>query len=162
MRVQQLYSAALYKLKTAQSPGHLDGMELKLGSASKIVNLKIPVMFIIGDIQGGNTICGCHVHYGQKARRISRMCDAGPKQLCNPRIGSCQRLQMQDIMDLVTNENYEELYHLYQAQHWIAWFDLDYGGHLEGIFTAACPPEALHALENGLFFICFKNCLMSP
>ena len=56
--MQQLYSAALYHLKLAQSPGHLEGVELQLGSKIKKVNLKIPVMFIIGDIQGGNTICG--------------------------------------------------------------------------------------------------------
>ena len=151
-RMQQLYSAALYSLKIAQSPGHLDQVELKLGSTSKTVNLKIPVMFIIGDNQGGDTICGRHIHYGKTARRISRLCDAGPSQLSKPKIGSCKRLIMQDVMNLVTNENYEELYNLYQAQHWIAWFDLDYGGNPEGIFTAACPPEALHALENGIFF----------
>ena len=150
--MQQLYSAALYSLKVAQSPGHLDQVELMLGSMSKTVNLKIPVMFIIGDNQGGDTICGRRIHYGKTARRISRMCDAGPSQLGKPEIGSCKRLIMQDVMTLVTEEKYKELYNLYQAQHWIAWFDLDYGGNPEGIFTAACPPEALHALENGIFF----------
>ena len=149
--MQQLYAAALHSLTVAQSPGHLDQIELQLGSASKVVNLKIPVMFIIGDNQGGDTICGRHIHYGRTARRISRMCDAGPMQLSKPEIGSCRRLIMQDIMNLVTTKNYEELFDLYQAQHWIAWFDLDYGGNPEGIFTAACPPEALHALENGIF-----------
>ena len=58
---------------------------------------------------------------------------------------------MQDVMKLVTDKKYEELHNLYQAQHWIAWFDLDYGGNPEGVFTAACPPEALHALENSVF-----------
>ena len=38
-----------------------------------------------------------------------------------------------------------------------AWFDLDYGGNPEGIFTAACPPEALHALENGIFLYVLKE-----
>ena len=150
-RMQQLYSAALYNLRVAQSPGYLDQIELQLGSTSKIVNLKVPVMFIIGDNQGGDTLCGRHIHYGITARRISRMCDAGPSQLSDPQIGSCKRLIMQDIINLLISENYEELYDLYQAQHWIAWFDLDYGGNPEGIFTAACPPEALHALENGIF-----------
>lgn len=45
---------------------------------------------------------------------------------------------------------------MYQVPHHVAWFDLDYGGNPEGIFTAACPPEALHALENGIY----KNILL--
>lgn len=58
---------------------------------------------------------------------------------------------MKDVMQFVHKQDGNALYDLYQAQHWIAWFDLDYGGNPEGIFTAACPPEALHALENGIF-----------
>ena len=67
-RLQQLYSAALYKLKLAQSPGYLDNVELKLGSKSKFVNLKIPIMYIIGDNQGGDTIYGRIVNYGKWQR----------------------------------------------------------------------------------------------
>ena len=80
------------------------------------------------------------------------MCNAGPEQLAKPSIGSCKRLIMKDIMDYVKEEKYDALHDLYQAPHWIAWFDLDYGGNPEGIFSAACPPEALHALENGIYF----------
>ena len=108
-------------------------------------------MFIIGDNQGGDGICGQHIHYGNTARQISQTCNAGPEQLSNPTAGSCTRLVMQDVMQLVLDHNGSALFDLYQAQHWIAWFDLDYGGNPEGIFTAACPPEALHALENGIF-----------
>jgi hypothetical protein len=36
-----------------------------------------------------------------------------------------------------------------------AWFDVNYGGCKYGIFSAACPVEALHAMENGLI----KQCL---
>src|SRR5688500_3724300 len=54
-------------------------------------------------------------------------------------------------MDHVTNNDKNDLYRLVQALHWIAWFDIDYGGNPEGIFSAACPPEGLHALENGIF-----------
>ena len=93
----------------AQSPGHLEGVELQLRSKIKKVNLKIPVLFIIGDIQGGNTICGQNVNYSKSARRIFRMCNAGPKHLSKPQIGACQQLIMQDIMNMVikkTGKNY--------------------------------------------------------
>ena len=60
--LQQLYLAAMYKLKAAKSPGYLDNVELKLGSKSKIVNLKILTMYIIKDNQSSITICGCIVN----------------------------------------------------------------------------------------------------
>ena len=54
-------------------------------------------------------------------------------------------------MNYITKDDTKALYNFYQAPHWIAWFDVDYGGNPEGIFSAACPPEPLHALENGIF-----------
>ena len=79
------------------------------------------------------------------------MCNAGPQQLQCPKIGSCKRLIMKDVMKKVQENNNEYLESIYQAKHWIVWFDLDYGENPKGIFTATCPPEALHALENGIF-----------
>ena len=150
-RLQQLYQAALQDLIKTQSDGSMNNIELRLGNKSKVVNLKIPLMFIIGDIQGGDAICGKNLHHGKTARRISRICDAGPQHLGNPKIGNCSRLHMQDIMDLVIENDIEALHALYQAPHWIAWFDIDYSGNPEGIFSAACPLEPLHALEKGIF-----------
>jgi hypothetical protein len=36
-------------------------------------------------------------------------------------------------------------------------FDVDYGSSLLGIFFAACPPEGLHALEQGILFRSFET-----
>ena len=58
---------------------------------------------------------------------------------------------MNDVITLVNDKDLGPLQGLYQAPHWIPWFDLNYGGNPEGIFTAACPPEALCALENGIY-----------
>ena len=44
-----------------------------------------------------------------------------------------------------------------QYKSWQAFFDIDYGGLPGGVFTAACPPEALHSLENGLINHCLKE-----
>ena len=41
-------------------------------------------MFIIGDNQGGDGICGRTLHYGTGSKRISRMCNAGPDELIFP------------------------------------------------------------------------------
>ena len=91
-----LYQAVLQDLIKTQSDGSMNNIELRLGNKSKIVNLKIPLTFIIGDIQGSDAKCGRHIHYGKTARRISRICDAGPQHLGNPKIGNCNRFNMQD------------------------------------------------------------------
>ena len=44
-----------------------------------------------------------------------------------------------------------------QNTTWQAFYDINYGGSPGGVFTAACPPEALHSIENGLVFHCLKK-----
>ena len=115
------------------------------------MNLKIPLAFIIGDNQGGDQIAGRTCHYGLTAKRISRTCDATPANYADVTKDSCTFLVMEDIKDLVRNEEWGQLQSLYQAQCWNPFFDVDYGANKWGIFFAACPPEALHALEQGVF-----------
>ena len=62
---------------------------------------------------------------------------------------------MKDVMNMVTNDDKDGLYKLMQGNFWLAFFDVDFGGWPGGIFTAGCPIEALHALDNGIF----KHCL---
>ena len=64
--LQQLYKAALFDLKQTQSNGSLDNIELQLGGKVKTVNLKIPVMYIIDDNQGGDSICGQYIFLWEK------------------------------------------------------------------------------------------------
>src|SRR5687768_5677352 len=98
----------------------MNNIELHLGNKTEIINLKIPLMFIIGNSQGGDAICGRHMYYGKTAQHISRMCDAIPKHLAKARIGKCKRNIMQDVMDYVTNNDTSALFDLYQAPHWIS------------------------------------------
>ena len=44
-----------------------------------------------------------------------------------------------------------------QSKQYQAFFDIEYGGSPGGGFTAACPPETLHALENGIILHCLKE-----
>ena len=129
----------------------MNNIYLQLGDKAKYVNLKIPLAFIIGDNQGGDQIAGRICHYGIHAKRISRTCDATPDNYADVSKDSCTFLVMEDIKEMVRNEEWEELASLYQAQCWNPFFDVDYGANKWGIFLAACPPEALHALEQGVF-----------
>ena len=70
-QLQQLYTAALESLKNAQQGIGLNNILLKLGRKQNFVDIKIPLMFIIGENQGGDSICGRTIFYGKSARRIS-------------------------------------------------------------------------------------------
>ena len=72
---------------------------------------------------------------------------------------------MKYIKKLVDDNKTEKLKKLHQYNVQNAWFDKDFGDCPYGIFSAACPVEPLHALENGLISECIKvlyNKLGSP
>lgn len=151
IRLFKLYSVALQSFIAAQQAGAMDDIYLALGDKAKFVNMKIPLAFIIGDNQGGDMIAGRTCHYGITASRISRCCDATPDNYADVTADSCSFLEMERIMDLVRTQSWGELDSLYQAPFWNPFFDVDYGASSLGIFFAACPPEGLHALEQGIF-----------
>lgn len=121
------------------------------------MNLKAPLAFIIGDSQGCDSICRSFAYYNRDACHISHMCNATPNNYNNLHACSCELLVMDDIKALVEENKLELLNNLLQATHWLALYKIHYGGSPGRIFTAACPPEALHSLENGLIFHCLKE-----
>jgi hypothetical protein len=147
----KLFNAGLKSFIEAQQSDVLRGIYVQLGDKAKRVNLKIPLAFIIGDNMGGDQISGRRVSYGLWAKRISRTCDATPANYADVDKDSCTFLEMDDIKKMVLAKAWHDLENLYQAQCWNPFFDVDYGANIWGIFFAACPPEALHALEQGVF-----------
>jgi hypothetical protein len=150
-RLFQLYEAGLASYVKAQKPGAMDDVYLPLGDKGKVVNMLIPLAFIIGDNQGGDGIAGRAAYYGLSARRISRNCDATVDTYATIEHDCCSPLNMEEIKALVDAKDWKTLYNLHQVECWNPFFDVCYGGNPGGIFTAACPAEALHALENGIF-----------
>ena len=125
-------------------------MYFPLADKGKDVNLLVPLAFIVGDNQGGDGITGRATVYNETARRICRSCNATIAQYDTIESDSCEPLNTNDIMAMVTSQDWPGLHSLHQAPCWNPFFDVCYGGNPGGIFTAACPAEALHALENGL------------
>ena len=72
-------------------------------------------------------------------------------------MNNCKMLVMEDVMQMCRNKDEKRLDKLMQSLSWQAFFDINYGGSPGGVFTAACPPEALHSLENGLVLHCLKQ-----
>ena len=58
---------------------------------------------------------------------------------------------MQDVIDLVQHQEFDNLHALFQAPHWLAFFNLNFAGNPGGLFMTAMPIDALHTLENGIF-----------
>ena len=74
-RLQKIYEALFESLVKAEQDGSLDNVEVTLGSYTKNVNIKAPVMFFIGDMQGGDKLCGTTIAYGKELERPCRKCD---------------------------------------------------------------------------------------
>ena len=92
-RFQQMCNILLEEVIEAQAPGALDGVLLRLGPYEKLVNLKIPVAFIIGDAQGGDYICSRSLNYnGETGKRSCCTCDVGPKSMCLATPNMCLRI----------------------------------------------------------------------
>lgn len=160
-RLFQLYEVGLASFIKAQQPGAMNSVYLQLAEKAKEVNLLIPLAFIIGDNQGGDNIAGRAAYYGLHARRISRNCDATVETYSTIEPDCCAPLNMEDIKQMVIDQDWDALHELHQCPCWNPFFDVCCGGNPGGIFSAACPAEALHALENGICPHALRNVLVA-
>jgi hypothetical protein len=158
-RLFQLFEVGLSSFVAAQQAGAMEDIYLPLGGKGKDVNMLVPLSFIVGDNQGGDGITGRAAVYNETARRICRSCNATIDHYDTIESDCCVPLNMEDIMAMVTSQDWPGLHSLHQVPSWNPFFDVCYGGNPGGIFTAACPAEALHALENGLFLHSLKAVL---
>ena len=71
-------------------------MPMTLGGVSKVVDGKTPVMKIIGDIQGGDKICGCFAPYSNAMTRPCRKCNVKGEQLGDPDV-ICRGISQQRV-----------------------------------------------------------------
>src|SRR5437868_7910835 len=123
LRKNLLLETVLDSFKEAQKPNALNGVPLTLGNKTKEVNLKVPFAFIIGDIQGGDNICGRSAYYRADAKRLCRMCDATPAAYISKEMDHCKLLVMEDIKQLCLNKNEEKLKEMLQSVNYQAFFD---------------------------------------
>jgi hypothetical protein len=153
-RLNAIFKTILATVIEAQQSGALGNIPFIFGDDIKLVNLKVPVIFIIGDMQGGDMICCTTGHYSNKLHRLCRKCNVRGDESGDPLV-QCKKINMVRIMQLVKDIRQDILddFNKYNVDN--AWFDVSYGGCLFGIFSASCPIEPLHVLENGII----PNCL---
>ena len=75
---------------------------------------------------------------------------------CGDPLIQCKKINMVRMMQLVKDNKQDILdnYNQYNVNN--AWSDVSYGGCRFGIFSAACPIEPLHSLENGVIPDCIS------
>ena len=154
-RLHQVLKTILASFVKFQKEDHMKPISLAFGNNKRNMVLKTPCFFIIGDMQGGDKMASSSVCYSNKINRLCRKCNIRGKDSGNPNI-ECQKIKMKSIQDLVEQDKSKELKAMNQYNVHNAWFDVDFGGCPYGIFSAACPVEPLHALENGLMYNCLE------
>ena len=154
-RLHSIFKTILTTLIEAQKAGALDDIPISFGGQCKKVNLKVPVIFIIGDMQGGDKICCTTCHYSNKLNRLCRKCNVRGEDSGDPLV-QCKRISMVKMMKLVQDDRQDILDQFNQYNVHNAWFDVSYGGCRFGIFSAACPIEPLHSIENGIIPDCLN------
>ena len=154
-RLHKILDTILASYVACQNDDSLHHTTLHLGCESKMVNLKVPCFFIIGDMQGGDKMCCSAPVYMDKLNRLCRKCNVKGSESGDPFV-QCQKIVSNRIRHLVESRNRVELQKLNQYCVKNAWFKVDFGGCPYGIFSAACPVEPLHSLENGIIADCLK------
>ena len=90
---------------------------------------------------------------------MCRKCNVRGSESGDPFV-KCKRMSQDKIVALIKAGDKKTLAYFHQYNVHSACFDLEYGGCRFGIFSAASPVEALHALENGLIPACMTVLFM--
>lgn len=134
--------------KAAQIPGALSNSKIRLGRIEKVVDLYVPLQFIIGDVEGGDQLCSRQSYRGELCPRICRTCDVSTLNCVRTDI-RCKRIKVAHIRQLVHSQNLVALKLLAQRPTYNCFYDIDNGKDPYGIFSMV-HTEGLHALEVGV------------
>jgi hypothetical protein len=146
-RHHQILQKLLESHITIQRAGGIEDIPIELGTVRKQVNVKVPVGLILGDMQGGDKHYGSVVGYSNAMARLCRQCNIAGNESGNLLV-KCRKMSMVKIRQYVLDGDVKALKQISQNNVYSAWFDCDFGGCELGIFSAAMPVEALHAVED--------------
>jgi hypothetical protein len=125
-RLPAIFKTLLASIIEAQEAGALDNIPISFGGITKMVNLKVPVIFIIGDIQGGDKICCTTCHYSNKLHCLCCKYNVRGDKSGDPLI-ECKKMNMIRMMQLVKDNRQDFLDNFNQYNVHNAWFDVSYG-----------------------------------
>lgn len=130
------------------------GWKLKFGFQEYDVFFRVPVLFIIGDTDGHDKLCG---RYGsrQNVARLCRYCDTAFDETDNPFI-KYSYTEQNKITSLICKNKCDELSKI--SMHCIknAWHEVDWCDQKRGVHGGTCA-EVMHCLQHGLFLYCLNQ-----
>jgi hypothetical protein len=112
------------------------------------VNLKIPVLFIIGDTEGLDKICGRYTSRNN-IQRTCRCCDCPFDETDNPKY-KFKYNNHKKMMKQVQIGTKESLRGISQHKLSNAWENVQFCDNQRGLFGAVCG-DIMHCLQHGLF-----------
>jgi hypothetical protein len=131
------------------NPTILDNFPLRIGDQVQIVNLRIPVAFIISDTKGADQLCGRYISYAEKVKRLHRTCTCAPADATNT-TDKCSWVLMDAMMNIIDRGDKEELNQYSQnpiPNH--AFRYINFGANPHGIYGAT-PNDLMHGLKLGI------------
>lgn len=116
--------------------------------------LKIPVLFIIGDTEGHDKICGRYMNR-QVTPYLCRYCDIHRDDIDDPFIES-NLTKMRDVVKLVSKKDRASLNAM--SMHLIknAWHEIQFCDTKQGLHGATLA-ELLHSMQQGIFEYTIKQ-----
>jgi hypothetical protein len=92
-----------------QQQGGIHDILIELGTTRKeVVNVKVPVGLILGDMQGGDKHCGSVVGYSKQMARLCRQCNITGDESGDPLV-KCRKMSMVKIRQYVLDGEVETL-----------------------------------------------------
>jgi hypothetical protein len=96
---------------------------IRLGKVKKVVNLYVPLQFIIGDVEGGDQLCSRQSYRGMACNRLCRTCDVSTANCARTDI-QCTRICVADIKLLYQTQDIDALAQLAQRPTYNCFYDM--------------------------------------
>jgi hypothetical protein len=140
----------LKDLVDAQLDGIWMNLSLDGGFSFRRVQLKCPVLCVVGDCKGNDVLAAKFGGHSTLAR-VSRACDCTLKDADNPK-KACIFNRVTKMEEMYSNGNNYVNGLLSVSFHHVqnAWHKVDFGGSSHGIYGCT-PLDLMHSLQHGLY-----------
>ena len=143
-----ILNVILRKFKDRQK-NHLQWKFFGGPEEDKVYILKLPVLFVIGDTEGHDKLCGRMTSRG-KITHLCRYCNVERDDTDNP-FCEFEYTKMRHVKDLIQKGDHDRLkgeLSMYLIKN--VWHDIQFCDSKRGIHGATCG-ELLHCLQQGIF-----------
>jgi hypothetical protein len=123
-------------------------IKLQLGNDSAIVDLYVPLQFIIGDVECGDQLCSRFSYHGIVCNCLCRTCDVSFDDSADTTV-YCQWISVADVLEVVAGQDRAELRQLAQRPFFNSLYHIDCGNDPYGVFSMV-HTAALHCIKMGL------------